>query len=367
MSCDLFSLATPGVFGLEPYRPGKSIEELQRELGLEEVIKLASNENPLGPSQNVLNVIGSIKDLSRYPDGNGFNLKKKLAEKHSVDIESITLGNGSNDILEMATRVFVTDQHEVIYSKHSFAVYPLVTQAVGAKHVVTPANDWGHDLDAMLNSVNDRTRLMFIANPNNPTGTWVDKNNLRSLLEQIPGHVIVLVDEAYFEYASTEEQYPDCSSWINDFNNLIVTRTFSKAYGLAALRIGYSLSHPDIANLLNRVRQQFNNNSLALVAADVALQDLEHIKNSVKLNQLGMHQLTQAFCNMGLDYISSKGNFVCVNFKQPAIEIYENLLKAGIIVRPISDYGMPNHLRITIGLECENTKFIKGLEKIMVK
>ncbi len=367
MSCDLFSLATPGVFGLEPYRPGKSIEELQRELGLEEVIKLASNENPLGPSQNVLNVIGSIKDLSRYPDGNGFNLKKKLAEKHSVDIESITLGNGSNDILEMATRVFVTDQHEVIYSKHSFAVYPLVTQAVGAKHVVTPANDWGHDLDAMLNSVNDRTRLMFIANPNNPTGTWVDKNNLRSLLEQIPGHVIVLVDEAYFEYASTEEQYPDCSSWINDFNNLIVTRTFSKAYGLAALRIGYSLSHPDIANLLNRVRQPFNNNSLALVAADVALQDLEHIKNSVKLNQLGMHQLTQAFCNMGLDYISSKGNFVCVNFKQPAIEIYENLLKAGIIVRPISDYGMPNHLRITIGLECENTKFIKGLEKIMVK
>jgi|TARA_B100000586_G_scaffold33303_1_gene21343 histidinol-phosphate aminotransferase len=367
VSCDLFSLATPGVFGLEPYRPGKSIEELQRELGLEEVIKLASNENPLGPSQNVLNVIGSIKDLSRYPDGNGFNLKKKLAEKHSVDIESITLGNGSNDILEMATRVFVTDQHEVIYSKHSFAVYPLVTQAVGAKHVVTPANDWGHDLDAMLNSVNDRTRLMFIANPNNPTGTWVDKNNLRSLLEQIPGHVIVLVDEAYFEYASTEEQYPDCSSWINDFNNLIVTRTFSKAYGLAALRIGYSLSHPDIANLLNRVRQPFNNNSLALVAADVALQDLEHIKNSVKLNQLGMHQLTQAFCNMGLDYISSKGNFVCVNFKQPAIEIYENLLKAGIIVRPISDYGMPNHLRITIGLECENTKFIKGLEKIMVK
>ncbi len=367
MSCDLFSLATPGVFGLEPYRPGKSIEELQRELGLEEVIKLASNENPLGPSQNVLNVIGSIKDLSRYPDGNGFNLKKKLAEKHSVDIESITLGNGSNDILEMATRVFVTDQHEVIYSKHSFAVYPLVTQAVGAKHVVTPANDWGHDLDAMLNSVNDRTRLMFIANPNNPTGTWVDKNNLRSLLEQIPGHVIVLVDEAYFEYASTEEQYPDCSSWINDFNNLIVTRTFSKAYGLAALRIGYSLSHPDIANLLNRVRQPFNNNSLALVAADVALQDLEHIKNSVKLNQLGMHQLTQAFCNMGLDYISSKGNFVCVNFKQPAIEIYENLLKAGVIVRPISDYGMPNHLRITIGLECENTKFIKGLEKIMVK
>ena len=367
MSCDSFTLATPGVLGLDPYRPGKSIEELQRDLGLDEVIKLASNENPLGPSQNVLDAITLTKNLSRYPDGNGFNLKKKIAQKHNIDIESITLGNGSNDILEMTARAFVTNRHEVIYSKHSFAVYPLVTQAVGAKHVVAPTNNWGHDLDAMLDLVNNSTRLMFIANPNNPTGTWVDKNNLRNLLEQVPNHVIVLIDEAYFEYASTEEQYPDCSLWVNDFSNLIVTRTFSKAYGLAALRIGYSLSHPDIANLLNRVRQPFNNNSLALVAADVALQDSEYIKNSVELNQLGMKQLTQAFDDMGLEYIPSKGNFICVNFEQPAIEIYENLLKAGVIVRPISDYDMPNHLRITIGAVEENAKFIKELEKIMVK
>ena len=367
MSCDLFSLATSGVSGLEPYRPGKSIEELQREFNLDDIIKLASNENPLGPSQNVLDAIIAIKDISRYPDGNGFYLKKKLAEKHSVDIENITLGNGSNDILEMVARTFVTDQHEVIYSKHSFAVYSLVTQAVGAQHVVTPANNWNHDLVAMLNSINDRTRLIFIANPNNPTGTWIDKNNLRSLLEQIPSHVIVLIDEAYFEYANTEEKYPDCSLWIKDFSNLIVTRTFSKAYGLAALRIGYSLSHPDISNLLNRVRQPFNNNSLALVAAEAALRDLEHIKNSVQLNQLGMQKLTQAFDNMGLEYIPSKGNFVCVNFEKPAIEIYQNLLKSGVIVRPIFDYDMPNHLRITIGLERENTKFIKELEKIMAK
>ena len=267
----------------------------------------------------------------------------------------------------MAAHAFVTNQHEVIYSKHSFAVYPLVTQAVGAKHVITQATEWGHDLDAMLSSVNDNTRLMFIANPNNPTGTWVDKNNLRNLLEKIPSHVIVLVDEAYFEYAKIEKEYPNCSSWISDFHNLIVTRTFSKAYGLAALRIGYSLSHSKIADLLNRVRQPFNNNSLALVAAEVALQDSEYIESSIKLNQSGMKQLTQAFDNMGLAYIPSKGNFICVNFEQPAIEIYENLLKSGVIVRPISDYDMPNHLRITIGLEHENTKFIEELEKIMTK
>ena len=367
MSCDLFSLATPGVSGLQPYRPGKSVEELQRELGLDNVIKLASNENPLGPSKIVLDAISSTKDLSRYPDGNGFYLKKKLAEKHNVSVENITLGNGSNDILEMAAHAFVTNQHEVIYSKHSFAVYPLVTQAVGAKHVITQATEWGHDLDAMLSSVNDNTRLMFIANPNNPTGTWVDKNNLRNLLEKIPSHVIVLVDEAYFEYAKIEKEYPNCSSWISDFHNLIVTRTFSKAYGLAALRIGYSLSHSKIADLLNRVRQPFNNNSLALVAAEVALRDSEYIESSIKLNQSGMKQLTQAFDNMGLEYIPSKGNFMCVNFKQPAIGIYENLLKGGVIVRPISDYDMPNHLRITIGLEHENAKFIEELEKIMTK
>ena len=367
MSCDLFSLASPGVSGLKPYCPGKSIEELQRELGLDEVIKLASNENPLGPSKNVLEAISATKDLSRYPDGNGFCLKKKLAEKHNVEIKNITLGNGSNDILEMVARVFVTPKHDVIYSKHSFAVYPLVTQAVGGNHVVVPANNWGHDLEEMLDSVNDNTRLMFIANPNNPTGTWVDRKNLRNLLEQIPSHVIVLVDEAYFEYANTEEQYPDCSLWINDFNNLVVTRTFSKVYGLAALRIGYSLSHPDIANLLNRVRQPFNNNGLALVAADVALQDSDYINNSIKLNQSGMRYLTQAFDDMGLEYIPSKGNFLCVNFDKPAIKIYESLLKTGVIVRPISDYAMPNHLRVTIGTETENNKLIKELKKIMIK
>lgn len=365
MACDLFSLATKGVAGLQAYHPGKPIEELQRELGLDEVIKLASNENPLGPGQNVLDVIAATKDLSRYPDGNGFNLKKALADKHKIDSDRITLGNGSNDVLEMVARAFVTSAHQVIYSQHSFAVYPIVTQAVGAEHVVIPANDWGHDLPEMLDAVTDKTRLMFIANPNNPTGTWVNGASLRNLLENVPEHVIVLVDEAYFEYARIEENYPDCSLWLNDFNNLIVTRTFSKAYGLAGLRIGYALSHPDIANLLNRVRQPFNNNSLALAAAETALQDVQYIERSVEVNQSGMKQLILAFDDMGLEFIPSKGNFICVDFEQPADEIYQALLKTGVIVRPIANYGMPNHLRISIGQEFENTRFINELGKIM--
>ncbi len=365
MSCDLFSLATPGVAGLQPYHPGKPIEELQRELGLDEIIKLASNENPLGPSQKVLDAIASTKDLSRYPDGNGFNLKKALADKHNIKMDRITLGNGSNDILEMVARAFVNAEHQVIYSQHSFAVYPIVTQAVGAEHVVVPANEWGHDLPAMLAAITNKTRLMFIANPNNPTGTWINSEGLRHLLENVPEHVIVLVDEAYFEYASAEDDYPDTSLWLNDFSNLIVTRTFSKAYGLAGLRVGYGLSHPDIANLLNRVRQPFNNNSLALVAAETALQDEQYIERSVTLNQSGMQALIEAFDKLGLEFIPSKGNFICADFKQPADGLYQALLKAGIIVRPVASYGMPNYLRISIGLESENIRFINELTKIM--
>ena len=336
MSCDLFSLATTGVAGLQPYHAGKSIEELQRELGLNEIIKLASNENPLGPSQKVLDAIASTKNLSRYPDGNGFSLKKAL-----------------------------NIQHQVIYSQHSFSVYSIVTQAVGAEHIVVPSNEWGHDLSAMLAAVTNKTRLMFIANPNNPTGTWIDSECLRHLLENVPAHVIVLVDEAYFEYASVEENYPDASLWLNEFRNLIVTRTFSKAYGLAGLRVGYGLSHPDIANLLNRVRQPFNNNSLALIAAEAALHDGNYIKQSITINQSGMQTLIKAFDSLGLGFIPSKGNFICADFKEPTEGIYQALMKTGIIVRSVANYGMPNPLQISIGLESENVRFINGLTKIM--
>ena len=365
MACDLLSLATNGVAGLQPYHPGKPIEELQRELGLSDIVKLASNENPLGPSQQVLDAIAGCKDLSRYPDGNGYTLKKILADKHGVDPEQITLGNGSNDVLEMTARAFVNSEHQVIYSKHSFAVYPIVTQAVGAEHVVVPALEWSHDLDAMLAAITDKTRLMFIANPNNPTGTWVNELSLRRLLEQVPDHVIVLVDEAYFEYACTEENYPDTSKWLNDFPNLIVTRSFSKAYGLAALRIGYALSHVDVANLLNRVRQPFNNNQLALVAAETALSDNDYINHTVSVNQAGMDYLLKSFDDMGLEFIPSLGNFICVDFEQPTDAIYQQLLHAGVIVRPVANYDMPNHLRISIGTEQENKKFIHELGRIL--
>jgi histidinol-phosphate aminotransferase len=367
MSCDLLSLATKGVAGLQPYSGGKPIEELQRELGLDEIIKLASNENPLGPSQKVLDVIASTTDLSRYPDGNGFSLKKALADKHNVDPDKITLGNGSNDVLEMVARAFVTTEHQVIYAQHSFAVYPIVTQAVGAGHVVVPAKEWGHDLSAMLDAITDKTKLIFIANPNNPTGTWLNNQDLRNFLKNVPEHIIVLIDEAYFEYAISEDNYPDCSLWIKDFNNLIVTRTFSKAYGLAGLRIGYGLSHPDVANLLNRVRQPFNNNSLALIAAETALQDKEYIKHSIEVNHSGMKQLMLAFDDMGLEFIPSKGNFICVDFEQPADDIYQSLLESGVIVRPVANYGMPNHLRISIGTESENNRFINELAKLLSK
>ena len=297
--------------------------------------------------------------------GMDLNLKKALADKHKLEMNCITLGNGSNDILEMVARAFANTEHQVIYAQHSFAVYPIVTQAVGAEHIVIPAKDWGHDLPAMLAAVTDKTRLMFIANPNNPTGTSIDRLELRALLENVPEHVIVLVDEAYFEYASLEATYPDSSLWLSEFSNLIVTRTFSKAYGLAGLRVGYALSHPDAANLLNRVRQPFNNNSLALVAAETALQDEKYIKRSVAVNQSGMQSLLKAFEKLGLNYIPSKGNFICVDFNQPADEIYRSLLKAGVIVRPIANYGMPNHLRISIGTELENKQFINELTTIV--
>ena len=367
MSCDLFSLATEGVARLRPYHPGKPAEELRRELGLGEIIKLASNENPLGPPESALAAIAACRDLARYPDGNGFTLKRALAEKHNIDMDCITLGNGSNEVLELAARAFVTSGHQVIYSQHAFAVYPLVTQAIGAEHVVVPAAAWGHDPAAMRAAVTERTRLLFIANPNNPTGAWINRERLRHLLENLPEHVIALVDEAYFDYAEAEAEYPDCSLWLNDFKNLIVTRTFSKAYGLAGLRVGYALSHPDIANLLNRLRQPFNSNSLALAAAAAALEEPQYIERGIRLNEAGMAQLTAALTGLGLECIPSRGNFICVDCGRPAAAVYEALLRAGVIVRPIANYGLPRHLRVSIGREFENSRFIDALGGILAR
>jgi histidinol-phosphate aminotransferase len=367
MTCDLINLATPGVAGLLPYQPGKPVEELERELGISNIIKLASNENPLGPGAKAIQAISSTSELSRYPDGNAHDLKKALAKLHGVNTDQITIGNGSNEILELITRATTGSQHEVIFSEHAFAVYPLVTQAVGAKAVVIPAKNWGHDLPAMQAAINENTRLMFVANPNNPTGTWLDTQSLRTLLVSYPEHMLVVVDEAYFEYVD-EDDYPDCIQWVSEFPNLLVTRTFSKAFGLAGLRIGYGISHRDIADLMNRVRQPFNVNSLALSAAEAALGDNEHLRQSISLNQAGMKQLTTAFDDMNLQYIPSVGNFICVDMEstaQTGMEIYNKLLHQGVIVRPVENYGMPNHLRVTVGLKQENEKFIKALESIL--
>ncbi|MDI1292215.1 MAG: histidinol-phosphate transaminase [Methylobacter sp.] len=378
----IYNLAVSGVQKLIPYTPGKPIEELERELGLTQtttkdggsvaigrepmrLIKLASNENPLGPGKKALAAIqATLKDLALYPDGNGFNLKSALADKYAVDISQITLGNGSNEILELVARAFLTPELEVVFSQHAFAVYPLVTQAVGATAVVAPALNYGHDLDAMQQRITDKTRLVFIANPNNPTGTLLNHAYLELFIKALPDTCICVLDEAYCEFVG-DQSAGNSISWLKKYPNLLITRTFSKAYGLAGLRIGYGLSSPQLADILNRVRQPFNNNMLALVAAKAALTDIEHLQNTLAVNAQGMQFITEGFKALGLEWIPSAGNFVLVDLKQSAMPIYEALLRKGVIVRPVGVYELPNHLRITVGTQTENQLFIQALTEVI--
>ena len=365
MTCEPLSLVSEGVRGLTPYQPGKPIEELERELGLSHIIKLASNESPLGPSPKAraMALVG-LDELSRYPDGSGTDLRAALAEIHAVAGDCLTLGNGSNDVLELIARLFVSTEHEVLFAEHAFAVYPLVTRAMGARAVEVPARNWGHDLAAMAEAISERTRLVFIANPNNPTGTWNDAEALERFLSAVPEDVIVVVDQAYAEYVD-EPGYPDCITWLARYPNLIVTRTFSKAHGLAGLRIGYGVSSAGIAELLNRVRQPFNVNSLALAAALASLEDDEHLQRSTAINRSGLGQLRAGFDAMGIEYIPSVANFLCFAVPGDAGDVYTALLHEGIIVRPVASYGLPRHLRVTVGLEDENTRFLEALKKIV--
>ncbi len=362
---NIYSLALTGVQQLVPYKPGKPIEELQRELGLSRVVKLASNENPLGPGKKALAAIQSVlSELALYPDGSGFDLKQALAKKYGLDAGQITLGNGSNEILELVARAFLRPGLDVIFSQHAFAVYPLVTQAVGASAVVVPAVNYGHDLAGMLASVTKNTRVIFIANPNNPTGTLLSQADVEAFIAALPDTVVCVLDEAYFEFVSRTEPV-DSISWLKKYPNLIITRTFSKAYGLAGLRAGYSLSSPEIADILNRVRQPFNNNTLALVAAEAALGDEEHLNQTISVNAQGMQQLTAGFKTLGLEWIPSAGNFVSVDLRQPGQPIYEALLRKGVIVRPVGNYELPNHLRISIGTQAENEFFLQALADVL--
>ncbi|MEK7666389.1 MAG: histidinol-phosphate transaminase [Pseudomonadota bacterium] len=364
MAFDAFKLAVPGVRGLQPYIPGKPIEELEREYGVKNVIKLASNESPLGPCPKALAAAqAALTEIARYPDGGGFALKRALAKKLGVLPEQITLGNGSNDILEFVARAFVTAQDEVMFSQHAFAVYPIVTQAVGARAVEVPARNWGHDLDAMHVAITAHTRLIFIANPNNPTGTWLRRAALEAFLDKLPASVIVVVDEAYFEYVE-DSDYPNTVGWLTRYPNLICARTFSKIYGLAGLRVGYGISSPAIADILNRVRQPFNVNSIAQAAALAALDDHAHLDKARRVNADGMQQLVKGFEQLGLNYIPSVGNFVCVEVGE-AGRVYEQLLRAGVIVRPVANYGMPRHLRVTVGLVNENQRFLDALKSAL--
>jgi histidinol-phosphate aminotransferase len=372
MTCDFLSLAAPGVRTLQPYQPGKPESELRREYGLSDIVKLASNENPLGPSPRALTAVrDALSELARYPDGNGFELKAALSAKLGVSTAMLTLGNGSNDVLELAARAFLTPAHEAVFSEHAFAVYPLVTQAIGATARVAGANPaahampYGHDPAAMLALINDRTRLVFVANPNNPTGTWLTTAELEAFLAAVPERVIVVVDEAYFEYVEAEADCPNALRWLDRFPNLIVTRTFSKAYGLAGLRVGYAVSHPQVADLLNRVREPFNVNSLALVAAAAALDDVSHLERSRAVNRAGMRQLRDACRQLGLDWLPSAGNFLCVDVGRPGREVFLELLQRGIIARPVDNYGLPRFLRISIGSEAENARLIQALGDVL--
>jgi histidinol-phosphate aminotransferase len=357
--------ANRDVLTLQPYQAGKPIEELTRELGITDVIKLASNENPRGPGPAVHAAIARASTaLSRYPDGSGYRLKHALARHLDVDAEQVSLGNGSNDLLELVARVALSPGNEGIVSAHAFVVYPLAVIGHGGKLVTVPANNWTHELDAMARAVTANTRIVFVANPNNPTGTWVNRQQLTTFLDRIPDHVITVLDEAYFEYVGREE-YPSGVELLDRYPNLVVTRTFSKVYGLAAMRVGYCVSHRDIADLINRVRQPFNVSSLALECAEAALGDQEFVRTSKRINDEGMEQLHRGLDQLGVHYIRSGGNFLCIDLKRPAAPVYEQLLRLGVIVRPVAGYGMPNHLRITVGLHEENARFLDALARVV--
>lgn len=364
--------ALPGVLGIEAYTPGMPIEELQRRLGLADVIKLASNENPLGASPKVAAALtkAAADNLALYPDGSGFQLKKKLAAYHGIGAECITLGNGSNDLLEFLSRIYAGPGRAVMFSDYAFAVYALAAQAQNAERVVVPAYPadhampYGHDLSAFADTLARRpdVSLVFIANPNNPTGTWNTPQEILAFLERVPPHVIVALDEAYWDYQDPALR-TDARPWLDRFPNLVVTRTFSKIYGIASLRAGYALSHPIVADLLNRVRQPFNNNSFALIAAEVALDDQEFVRRSVELNTVERKRLAAELRRRDLTVLPSQANFITVGFGRDAKPIHQGLLERGVIVRPMGSYGLPQFLRVTVGTAKQNDRFLAALDE----
>lgn len=360
----LANQALPYIRAISPYQPGKPITELAREMGLpvEKIVKLASNENPLGMSPKAKKAVeAAIAGIERYPDQ--FDLIKAVAGHCGVGTDQVVLGNGSNDVLDLAARVFLAPGRSAVFSQHAFAVYPLATLSAGAELIVAPAKNYGHDLDTMRAAIRPDTRIVWIANPNNPTGNFLPYAELRAFLEVLPHEVVVVLDEAYNEYLAPADRQ-DTAAWLKDFPNLVITRTFSKIYGLAGLRIGYALASADVADLMNRVRQPFNVNNLALAAAVAALDDHLFVAKSYQLNHRGMEQIVGGLKRLGLEHIPSHGNFVTFKVGDAA-GINQKLLQQGVIVRPIGGYGMPEWLRVTIGTEPENARFLEALERTL--
>ena len=354
----------PGVDTIQPYQGGKPIEEVQRELGIADIIKLASNENPLGPSPLVVQAIAeSASQVHLYPDGNAYYLKKELAARIGISPDHLILGNGSNDVLQLVAEAYIAPGDEVIYAAGAFVVYSLVTKLCGATAVVVPMVNDTHDLTAMAGAVTDKTKVIFIANPNNPTGTMVTAAETAGFIERVPDDVLVVFDEAYYEYVARSD-YPQTLPYVLKGRNFVITRTFSKIYGLAGLRIGYGIAPPGLVETLNRVRQPFNCSLVGQAAARAALKDTDHVKESQGSNAAGKAFLYRAFNDMGLRYIETEGNFIMLYVEPSGAEITDALLKQGVIVRPMSGYGYPNAIRVTIGTQQENERFIKVLKVV---
>jgi len=355
-----------GVLGLKPYEPGLPLEQTQKKLGLKKIIKLASNENPLGPSPKALDLLqGKMNsfssELNRYPDGNAYELKEAISKKYNVDPNQVTIGNGSNDLIEFVSRCFLGEGKKAIYSQHGFAIYPLAIKATGALPIKSKAKNWGHDLELMSDLIDNKTKVIFIASPNNPTGTAKTLSEINDFLENLPEDILVFLDQAYYEYIEgTEFDIP--FSLINDYPNLVISRSFSKAHGLAALRLGFCVSNPELSDYLNRVRQPFNANSLALDLGKVALSDQVHIDKSVKINSFGMDRLKKTFINLDYNFIESWGNFISFDAKQDSDVAFQYFLEKGIILRSLKVYEMPQHLRVSIGTEEEMDFFLQVFE-----
>src|SRR5213594_1692626 len=361
------SLANTHILGIAPYEPGKPIEELEREIGVHDAIKLASNENPLAPSERVQRaIIAQLAQLNRYPDGSGFYLRQALAKKHGFTQDQFVLGNGSNELIELAVRTFLKPGDEAIVPHPSFVVYPMIVQAAGGIRVMVMLREHRLDLEAMARAITPMTKMVFIANPNNPTTTVVTAEEVAAFMARVPDKVVVVFDEAYFEFAQGPD-FPDSFQYMKQGRKVAILRTFSKAASLAGLRVGYAVADPDCIALLNRIRAPFNVNSLAQVAALAALEDDSHILECLRMNEAGRHFLCDEFTAMGVKYVPSRANFILVDVGRSGSDIFQRLLKEGVIVRPMASFGMETALRITIGTPEENRRLVKALKKVLAE